>query len=77
METIERFTVLLYDRTSRVTKVNEVRQELFSKKARTLENIPPTKASLLQHVKRAVFQGGYTGCPKKNGVQLQISIIQR
>ena len=32
METIERFTVLLYDRTSRVTKVNKVRQELFSKK---------------------------------------------
>ena len=59
METIERFTVLLYDRTSRVTKVNEVREKLFKKKARTLENIPPTKASLLQHVKRAVFQGGY------------------
>lgn len=58
-ETIERFTVLLYDRTSRLTTVNEARQELFSKKARTLENIPPTQASLLQHIKRAVFQGCY------------------
>ena len=36
METIERFTVLLYDRTSRKTKVNEVRQELFSKKSTNL-----------------------------------------
>ena len=31
METIEQFTVLLYDRTSRGTKVNEVRQEHFSR----------------------------------------------
>lgn len=59
MGVIERFVVLLYDRTSSLRKVNEVRQELFSRKARSLENIPPTKASLAQHIKRAVFQGGY------------------
>ena len=29
MEVIERFVVLLYDRTSRLPKVNEARQELF------------------------------------------------
>ena len=34
-------------------------QNSQAKRARPLENIPPTKASLLQHVKRAVFQGGY------------------
>lgn len=31
----------------------------FSKKSRTLEKIPPTQAALLQHTKRAVYQGGY------------------
>lgn len=56
---IERFVVLLYDRTSNITSVNDARQELFSKKSRTLENIPPTRAALVNHIKRAVFQGGY------------------
>lgn len=59
MDVIERFVVLLYDRTSSLTKVNEARQELFSKKSRNLDNIPPTRAALVQHTKRAVFQGGY------------------
>ncbi|CAH3182060.1 unnamed protein product [Porites lobata] len=59
MDVIERFVVLLYDRTSSLTKVNESRQELFSKKSRNLDNIPPTRAALVQHTKRAVFQGGY------------------
>ena len=59
MDVIERFMTLLYDRTSSRSKVNEVWQELFSRKARSLDNIPPTQASLLQHVKRAVFQGGF------------------
>ena len=57
LDVIERFVILLYDHTSSFSKVNEVRQELFSRKARSLENIPPTQASL--HVKRDVFQGGF------------------
>ena len=40
---IERFVVLLYDRTSNLTKVNEARQDLFSKKSRTLKKKPPTQ----------------------------------
>ena len=59
MAVIERFVVLLYNRTSNLTEVNEARQELFSKKSRSLDSIPPTSASLLQHTKRAVYQGGY------------------
>lgn len=54
---IERFVVLLYDRTSNLTKVNEARQELFSKKSRTLEKLPPTQEALLQHTNRSVYQG--------------------
>ena len=59
MAVLERFVVLLYDRTSSLVKVNEVRQELFSKRSGNLDSIPPTRASLEQHVKRAVFQEGY------------------
>ena len=59
MAVIERFVVLLYDRTSNLTEVNEARQELFSKKSRTPDKIPPTKAALQQHTKRSVYQGGF------------------
>ena len=58
MSVLERFVVLLYDRTSNLTKVNEARQELFCKKSRDLERIPATRAALKQHVRRAVLQGG-------------------
>jgi hypothetical protein len=56
---VERFVVLMYDRTSNTMEVNQARQELFSKKSRNIDNIPPTKAALLQHIKRAIYQGTY------------------
>ena len=58
-ETLEQFVVLIYDKTSSVTIVNEARQHLFSRQGRSLENIPPTKAALTQHVLRAAYQSGY------------------
>ena len=84
MDVINRFVILLYDRTNSLSKVNEVRQELFSRKTRSLDNIPPTQASLLQHVKSAVFQGGFVWgqtllkqpiipCPSRWGWQLESS----
>ena len=57
---LERFVVLLYDRTSSLLKVNEARQELFCKKSREFDRIPPTKAALEQHIRRAVLQGAHT-----------------
>ena len=39
---LERFVVLLYDRTSSLLKVNEARQELFCKKSREFDSIPQT-----------------------------------
>ena len=51
LDVIERFVILLYDRITSLSEVNEVRQELFSRKARSPENIPLTQASLRQHVK--------------------------
>lgn len=59
MALIERFVVLMYDRTSNDFDVNSARQQLFTKTGRQMENIPPTSAALLQHVKRAVYQGGH------------------
>ena len=59
IEIIERFTVLLYDRTSSIATVNEARRDLFCRNSRQIANIPPTKEALTQHVKRAVFQASY------------------
>ena len=59
MEVLERFVVLMYDRTSELSKVNEARQHLFSRKGRSLQNIPPTQDALQQHTKHCVYQGGF------------------
>lgn len=59
MPLIEKFVVLLDSRTTTTLTVNEARQQLFSKKSKTIENIPPAQAALLQHTKRAVYQAGH------------------
>ena len=57
--TLERFVVLLYDRTSNKTTVNDARKQLFVKKGRQFDAIPPTKGALPEHCKRAAYQEGY------------------
>ena len=59
MKAIERFVVLMYDRTSELESVNDARMQLFASKGRTMENIPPTSAALRQHTKRSALQGGH------------------
>ena len=56
---LERFIVLLYDRTTTITTVNDQRKYIFANRGRSLESIPPTKDALLQHLKRSVYQGGH------------------
>lgn len=56
MALLERFVVLMYDRTSDSLQVNDARKQLFTQKSQTLENIPPTQAALKQHIKRACYQ---------------------
>ena len=58
MATIERFIILLYYRTSTCREINTARRKLFAKR-HSVESIPPTKAALEEHVKRAVLQGGH------------------
>ena len=55
---IERLTVVLYDKTSPLSLVNEAREELFCRKNRNVDNIRPTQNALLQHTKRAIYQAG-------------------
>ena len=59
LPTLERFVVLLYDRTSNKLHVNDSRKQLFTKKCRGMDSLPPTQAALIQHIKRAVLQSGY------------------
>ena len=45
-EVIERFTCILYDKSTSISKVNDLHQELFSKRAKLMENFPPTEVCL-------------------------------
>ena len=58
LETIERFVILWYDLTSRLSSINDCRRSLFSK-GRNLENIPPTQDALEQHALRAAYRAGF------------------
>ena len=56
---IERLVILLYDGTSTCTNVNIAIKQLFTKKDRSMERLPPTQAALHQHILRAAYQGGH------------------
>ena len=56
MSLLERFVVLMYDRTSDIIEVNKAWKQLFAHKARALENISPTQEALKQHIKCACYQ---------------------
>ena len=55
---IERFVILLYNRSSSIKEINEYRRYHFTKKGCPSESLPPTRNSLKQHIKRAAFQAG-------------------
>ena len=59
MDTFERFTILMYDRTSMLTCIDSCRRELFTRKGRPMAALPPSRAALVQHVKRALLQGAH------------------
>ena len=53
---LEKFVVMMYDRSSSTEAVDDARLELFSRKQRSFEAIPPTRAALVQHIRRAAYQ---------------------
>ena len=57
--TIERFIILMYDKGSEDTSIKKCRLNLFAKCNRQIQNIPPTKAALHQHILRSTYQGGF------------------
>ena len=56
LSVLERFVILLYDRTSYCLTLDQARKHMFTKKSKTLETIPPTSNAFLQHVRRTVYQ---------------------
>ena len=55
-EMLEKFVVMMYDRSSSTEAVDDARLELFARKQRSYEAIPPTRAALVQHIRRAAYQ---------------------
>jgi hypothetical protein len=56
---IQRYVVVLYDRSSSAENVDEERRLLLKRKGpRLMENIPPTSDALKLHVMRGAHTGG-------------------
>ena len=58
MNILQKFGITLYDRSSPATDVDEVRLDLFARKKKSNDAIPPTRADLVQHTKRAAYKVG-------------------
>ena len=58
LQTLENFVVLMYDRSSAATGVDETRLDLFARKQRSYDALSPTRAALMEHTKRAAYQSG-------------------
>ena len=66
---LQRFVVLMYDRSSPCQNVNQCRRILYTRRNRSIENIPPTADALLQHTLRAALQAHiWTECLCPNAV---------
>ena len=53
---IESFVISLYSVSCTVTDVNQTPQQIFAQSSHTFEYLPPTKAALVEHVKRTTYQ---------------------
>ncbi|KAG0725936.1 hypothetical protein GWK47_037627 [Chionoecetes opilio] len=65
-QVLERFTVIIYNKTSNLDSVNEARRELSHRRTGPKEKIPPTQEALLQHTLRAVLPSWNPGQPVIN-----------
>ena len=53
---IEQYFVCLYDRSCETSTVNAARLDLFCRKGRPTESIPPARGSLIQHILRLIYK---------------------
>ena len=58
LETFEKFVVIMYNRSSSATGVNDAWLELYARKQRSFESISPTQAELFQYAYGAAYQAG-------------------
>ena len=56
---IEKFVVLLYHHSSKISTVSKCRKDLFARKGRLFKGIPPTSDALMQHLKRPFYQASF------------------
>ncbi|XDV44711.1 hypothetical protein PO909_012952 [Leuciscus waleckii] len=49
----------MYSKSCGSSRVDEARHHLFSNGTKSLENLPPTQAALIQHIKRALLQASF------------------
>ena len=59
MSTIERLTILIYDRT--ICHMNEILRQLFIQKGRRINHIPLSRAAVLEHTRRVARRGSLLG----------------
>ncbi|CAM4708789.1 unnamed protein product [Leuciscus chuanchicus] len=51
--------LIMYSKSCGSSRVDEARHHLFSNGTKSLENLPPTQAALIQHIKRALLQASF------------------
>ena len=57
MKCIEAFITFMYTNQRDECDINQARKILFCQRGRAIENIPRTKAALIEHIKRSTYQG--------------------
>ena len=73
LPTLEKTFVLLYDRASTCTSINECRKDLFPRKGRLPEELPPTLDAFKLYVNRAVYQASY--CWAQSLLKILINLV--
>ncbi|KAJ8381282.1 hypothetical protein SKAU_G00020600 [Synaphobranchus kaupii] len=68
MKILENFVVMMYDRSSTADGVDNARLDMFARKQRPYEAIPPTQAALLQHYSPAACRSAPPCLPTTWGV---------
>ena len=59
MQELERFVMLMYDKTNESLRVNAARKDILTRKGLAIDNISPSELALIEHTKRAVIQASY------------------
>ena len=74
IEVIERYVILLYDKTSACANVNDCRRQLFTQQGRMIDNCPPTQDALMQHTLRAILQASiWANCLERAEPELDVN----